>query len=378
MKKLLLAVVGIALLSIPMTSFAGVAGSPHDMSLYGGGGTPTKELCFGCHVPHLALGEKLWAQDTTGAVAGMLPYERLCYTCHDGTIATLYDIFDKDDGLIDHKMVGSDCSGTGACHDVHNQPAVGGDFLAEGIGPNGSRCENCHDESVFSGAPAEDHAITGLNHTMGAAAGGLGCENCHGAHSGAVQGVPANNTNILLVDNEPAGAAWGKICVDCHNNVSPFGGIVTEVFNYAELVVDGTEDKHPTFGGVFSLTGCNECHDPHQAVDNGYLLNTAHHDAATDMCITCHTADGDGAPGTGSGTHFTGDISAFGGTPGVLPWADGIDDDGNTGPDWSNAGSDQMVCESCHSVHKNGNAGYFLRIANTDQNELCTQCHDAN
>lgn len=378
MKRLIIAAAGMFLLSLPMASFAAVTGTPHDMSGYSGGGAPTTELCFGCHVPHGAQGDKLWAMDTTGFSAGMLPFETLCYTCHDGTIATEYDIFDKADGLLDHTMVGADCSGAGACHDVHNQPAVDGNFLAEGIGAGGSGCENCHDATVFAGAPAGDHTSAG-NHVIGAGAGGLACEDCHGAHSGTIQGDGTNNGNILLADNEPVGGAYGAICVACHNNQAPFVGVIGETFDYAGTVVDGTEDKHPTYGGTFSMTGCNECHDPHQATDNGYLLTVAHHDAATDMCTSCHTATGNGAPGVGNGTHFTGDISAWGGAAGALPWADAINDDGNAPVDWASASADLMVCETCHSTHKNGNAGYFLRITNTDQNELCTtSCHDAN
>jgi predicted CXXCH cytochrome family protein len=380
MKKLLIVLLGMAVLSVPASSLAGVSGSPHDMSAYGGSGSPTEELCFGCHIPHGALGDKLWSMDTTGAVAGMLTFERLCYSCHDGTIATLYDVFDKADGLTDHTLVGTDCSGTGACHDVHEQPVVDGNFLAEGIGANGSGCENCHDATLFAGAPAGDHTAAG-NHPLGASANGLGCEDCHGAHTGVTQGDGTNDAYILRADNEPTGGAYGNACVLCHNNQAPFVGIVGEVFNYAELQTNGTEAKHPTYGGTFSLTGCNECHDVHSSTDNGYLLNVAHHDAATDMCITCHTSAGNGAPGVGDATHYTGDISSWPGSNDATenPWAEEIDDDGTVGPDWTSATTDLMACETCHSVHKNGNAGYFTRILQTDQNELCTtHCHDAN
>lgn len=380
MKKLLIAAAGLFLLSLPMASFAGVSGTPHDMSAYAGGGTVTEELCFGCHIPHGAQGDKLWAMDTTGHTTGMLPFEALCYTCHDGSIATLYDVFDKADGLVDHTMVGSDCSGDGACHDVHNQPVADGKFLAEGFGAGGSGCENCHDATVFAGAPAADHTVAG-NHVIGAGVGnaGLACEDCHGAHTGVTQGDGTNNSYILLANNHPTGGAYGAICVACHNNQAPFAGYVTDIFNYAQTTVDGTEASHPTYGGTFSMTGCNECHDVHSTTDNGYLLTVAHHDAATDMCTSCHTSAGNGAPGVGDGTHFTGDIASWTGAPGSLPWAATIDDDGVTGADWASATADLMVCETCHSVHKNGNAGYFLRIAQTNQNELCTtSCHDAN
>lgn len=380
MKKLLIVTAGLVLLCLPATSFAGVSGTPHDMTSYGGGGSPNQELCFGCHIPHGAIGDKLWRYDTTGAVAGMGDVERLCYSCHDGTISTFYDVFDKADGLIDHTMVSTECSGTGACHDVHNQPVASGKFLAEGFGPGGSGCENCHDATVFPGAPAEDHTVAG-NHLIGGSVGnlGLGCEDCHGAHTGVVQGDGTNNARILRADNEPIGESWGNICILCHSNQAPFAGHITDPLNYSETTVDGTELKHPTFGGAFTLTGCNECHDVHATTDNGYLLNAAHHDLATNMCITCHTAAGNNAPGVGTTTHWVGDIASWGGNPGTLPWADGIDDDGTSGADWTNATANLMVCETCHVIHRGGTGAPFLRLGMTVQNELCTTtCHDAN
>ena len=79
MKKLLLVVAGLAMLTLPLTSFAGVAGTEHDMSSYGGAGSPANlDVCLGCHIPHGALvGDKLWAMDTT-VVVGFLPIQTLC------------------------------------------------------------------------------------------------------------------------------------------------------------------------------------------------------------------------------------------------------------------------------------------------------------
>ena len=217
MRKLLFLAVGLVVLSVPAAVFAGVNGTPHDM--VGFAGTyANEELCFACHIPHGAQGEKLWNADTTGAVAGMGNVERLCYTCHDATVATTYDVFDKADGLIDHTLVGGECSGDGACHDVHNQPAVGGDFLAEGIAASGSKCENCHDITMFGAASAlGDHTVAG-NHLIGASAGGLVCEDCHGAHTGVPQPVSAESSNILKDTMFVSATNYGDMCIACHNN----------------------------------------------------------------------------------------------------------------------------------------------------------------
>jgi predicted CXXCH cytochrome family protein len=381
MRRFFFTVVGLAVLALPAASFAGVSNGPHNMSLYTGGGAPTEELCFGCHIPHGAKGDNLWSMDmdTTGADAGMSAIQRLCFTCHDGSIATLYDVFDLADNLIDHVSPGgADCSGDNACHDVHNQPALDGKFLTEGVGPNLSLCENCHDDIPHPSWSGGDRTAAG-NHLIGTAANGLVCEDCHGAHTGVAQGDGTNNSYILKVNNEPTGGQWGQACIACHNNQSPFVGIVTDVFNYSGTEYDGSlSDKHPTYGGGNSMSGCDECHTVHGATNNGYLLNAASHNAGADFCVSCHTASGLNAPGVGTGTHSTGDITSWGGNPGTLPWAATIDDNGTIDPDWPTATADRMVCETCHSVHKNGEAGYFTRIAQTEQNELCVNCHDQN
>lgn len=384
MKRLFITMAGLALLTLPVTSHAVLSGSPHDMSQYTGGGVGgtlgvgQDQLCFGCHIPHGAQGDKLWTMDTTGSAAGMSTVQRLCYTCHDGTISVLYDAFDMSDGLVDHiSPGGADCSGDNACHDVHDQPAADAKFLVEGVGTNGSLCENCHDGTPHPSWSGGDRTAAG-NHLIGTAAGGLTCEDCHGAHTGVAQG-DGNDSYILKVDNAPVGGQWGQACISCHNNQAPYAGFVTDIYNYSETVVDGTEAKHPTYGGTYTLTGCNECHTVHGTDDYGYLLNAPTAGAPTfiDFCTSCHTDVGISAPGVGTATHYTGDVSLWSGDPGALPWANTINDDGTAGNDWSTAPTNWMVCETCHSVHKNGNPGYFTRIAQTDQNELCTtSCHD--
>jgi hypothetical protein len=100
-------------------------------------------------------------------------------------------------------------------------------------------------------------------------------------------------------------------------------------------------------------------------------------------CVTCH--DGVSAPGVGANTHFTGvptDVNMNSGLTPPLPWADQIDEDGNPGADWPTATANNMVCETCHSVHRKGNTGveamYFLRHENGTMNQLCTACHSSN
>ena len=65
----------------------------------------------------------------------------------------------------------------------------------------------------------------------------------------------------------------------------------------------------------------------------------------------------------------------------ALPWANQIDEDGTAGSDYAGATANNMVCETCHSVHRQGNATnpqYFLRHENGATNQLCRACHTLN
>ena len=130
--------------------------------------------------------------------------------------------------------------------------------------------------------------------------------------------------------------------------------------------------------------GCSKCHDVHDPTVTpvpDYLLPVDNTNSA--YCIACH--DGAQAPGIGANTHYTGvptDVNMNSGLTPPLPWANQIDEDGTAGADFTGATANMMVCESCHSVHRNGNAGvdgqYFLRHENGNANQLCSACHTAN
>ena len=384
MKNLLLLIAGLALLSLPATALAGVAGGPHDLS-------GTGKLCESCHIPHNAQGDNLWVSTPDGTFSGV---QDLCYTCHDGGVSSVGVTTAFNTSAEQHINVNSaDCSGDGACHDVHNVGA--GKFLAAGVTEtNNSWCETCHGPSIpaaFANGH-EDHTAGGTHFTNGTT---FTCNQCHTVHGATAQTVPTTGlTNpILLADNEP-GAYYGAFCISCHNGTEPTaavpgtGGVASsDIHNYSEAVANGNETKHPTItiSGSFPVGGCNYCHDVHDPLgtDHGYLLMADNTDS--DYCVTCH--DGASAPGvgTGSGTHKTVVPTNVGMntslTP-ALPWANQIDEDGLGGADWGSATANRMVCETCHSVHKEGNTGvdaqYFLRWENGSSNQLCTACHTAN
>lgn len=385
MMKLLLAIMGIVLLTLPMTALAGVSGSDHDLT---GGG---EKLCQTCHTPHNALGANLWARNPSGTFSGV---QDLCYTCHDGGVTsvgvtTVFDALKEQ-----HATVGADCSGLGACHDVHNQnPNTTGRFTVAGVTEtNGSYCETCHDATQFTGAEAlGDHTAGTTHFTNG---GTFTCNQCHTVHGATLQGTnPAGLTNpILLADNEP-GSYYGVFCATCHGGIPPAvaipgtGGVAaTDVWAYAEATADGTESQHPTSttGGSFPVGGCDKCHDVHDPTASPvpqYLLLADNTNSA--YCVACH--DGASAPAVGANTHPTGvptDVGMNTGLTPALPWANQIDEDGTAGVDWGSATPNMMVCETCHSVHKKGNTigdvQYFLRWENGNSNQLCGACHTDN
>lgn len=383
MKKLLIVVVGLIALSLPASLFAAVAGSDHDLT--GGGG----DLCMSCHVPHNAKGSKLWATTPNATYSDQ---RALCATCHDGTTAsagvgTVFDNNTKEQ----HLDVGGDCSVDGGCHDVHNQnPNTTGKFLTV-TETNGSYCETCHDDTPFSGAEGYGDHTAGITHFTNG--GTFTCNQCHTPHGATAQGTnPTGLTNpILLADNQPGGY-YGQFCITCHNGSAPAaavtgsGGVAaSDVFDYSEATADGTETKHPTIttASTIPVGGCDKCHDVHNPAGtaSGYLLKEDNTNSA--YCVSCH--DGTNGPDVGATTHFTGVPSSTtmnNGLSPALPWANQIDEDGTAGIDWSGAAANQMVCETCHSVHRQGFTGtdaeYFLRNANGTGNTICRDCHTTN
>lgn len=380
LRTLLTLAIGLGLVMIPVFAFAGIAGSDHDLT------GSSQKLCQTCHIPHNAQGDKLWWTTPSGTYGGVMD---LCYSCHDGGIAFASPVFDLL--LENHATVGTDCSGDGACHDVHNQnPNTTGRFVVV-TRTNNSYCETCHDDTQFPGAEGLGDHTAGDNHYTNTTT--FTCNQCHTVHGATLQTTnPVGLTNpVLLADNNPS--YYGMFCAMCHIGVAPdpafpgTGGVAaSDTFAYTEYVNDGTETKHPS--ATAYPIACNTCHDVHDPSGtpegNGvgsYILKADNTNSA--YCVSCH--DGTSGPGVGSTTHYTGipsDVNMNSGLTPPLPWANQIDEDGNTGQDWLSATNNSMVCETCHSVHRQGNTGtdaaYFLRHENGLTNQLCSACHSDN
>ncbi len=382
MKQLIAIMIGLGLLILPALTFAGVEGSDHDLTAGG------SSLCFACHIPHNALGDKLWAQAPSGTFGGV---QDLCYTCHDGSVTsigltTVFDVLKQQ-----HLTVGADCSGAGACHDVHNQNPNGTGRFAVVTETNNSYCETCHDATQFPGAEGLGDHTAGLTHFTNG--GTFTCNQCHTLHGATAQGTnPVGLTNPILLDDNYPTDYYGALCISCHSGTAPpeaipgTGGVASsDPFDYSESQNDGTEIKHPTISttGGFPVGGCDKCHDVHDPVAPvvNYILMSDNANSA--YCIGCH--NGTTGPDVGANTHYIGvptDVNMNNGLIPPLPWADQIDEDGVVGADWAGATANMLVCESCHSVHREGwvtpDPSHFLRRQNGALNQLCSSCHTDN
>lgn len=169
MKKILVA---LAIAAFASTTFAGVAGSSHDMRAYATGAT--KGACQYCHAPHLWVDSgltvaPLWnrtvlaaASITNRAGDSVSEITRACISCHDGTSDVTAALNNGEalsvkvvNGVVgtvltnDHPVgvalvaageyqqpgaafvfEAGNVVGCATCHDVHNQgPAAADSFL---------------------------------------------------------------------------------------------------------------------------------------------------------------------------------------------------------------------------------------------------------
>ena len=390
-RSIILATLAAVALSVPSIALAGVGGSPHDLTT--GTVMVAEDLCFACHIPHNAGSSTLWARDTTGGDAGYTAVQLLCWSCHDGTTVVLGGDTVMDATLDQHTPVGGDCSGTGACHDVHDN--TNGTFLAADTTGGNSQCEACHgtDTVTFPNAWG-DHTASG-NHPM---AVGFTCDSCHAVHGADGQTdvalLPGGVTNPILLGDNTSGGYYGAMCIGCHNGAGVDGGggaynYPTNTFAYDEAVTDGSEQKHPTIATTAAsanwtgtpINGCDNCHDLHNPGSTfEWLTISDNTDAA--FCMTCHNGStGPNFAGGGGGSHYTGvptDITMNVGATPALPWADQLDDSPKAGFDYASATADEMICQTCHSVHRAGVEGYFLRQTNGTTNAICSTCHVDN
>lgn len=249
------------------TDKAMVVNSSHDVN--------AENPCSSCHIPHGANGDFLWARDYSASGAGAddvttnddagvsTNIKPMCYSCHDGTIASV--------GL---KTAFS------ATHTNHRTRAAtalrtSGSSAGQPYGP-GRDCDLCHD-------PHDDGNTDFLKYerlSRGAwtpiTAGGNFCNSCHSGNADMATNHPINV--VPSVSSAPSDTSW-----------------VPAIDDYS-----GTRLYDPT-SHLVSTAGtaqinCASCHTPHGAdpdaqADGGgnpfHSLNTMP-TGAGELCLNCH------------------------------------------------------------------------------------------
>jgi doubled CXXCH motif protein len=373
---------GVSILVLTCPAISAINSGDHDM-VTAGKGTDTN-LCGYCHIPHNAVGDKIWSDwgNEARIGTGISDIGDLCYTCHDGTATNVGSTTAFDQTKEQHKVsTGLDCD---MCHTVHDQnPNLSGKFLSVAdLDADGTYCDECHDSD--DAGSLGDHTA-GTQHPMG----GPTPNNCHKCHAPAHGATPTVDTYenpegtvltnpIMNESNEDS-----AYCASCHNSTSGKGGTA---FNYVQ---DGGSNayKHPanvTSPGTYgtftaSASSCETCHDPHMPTVSANTQDPILQEANTDSayCTSCHNGTDGPAIGSSHPMPASPSMTPTDATPATgTPWAGSIDDDGDLVADYPGNTANAMACETCHSVHRLGDSGAhpLLRIVNTT-NQLCSNCH---
>jgi predicted CXXCH cytochrome family protein len=227
---------------------ASIRGTPHDLSITGGGSVTERQICIFCHTPHAAISGRvpLWNHQLSeafytlyggGDPTGLNPDQpdgatALCLSCHDGTVAV---------NALNRKSFGS--SGPPVM-------AAGRDLDPFGrlVGSANLTTDLSDDHPVsfvYDSALAAQEGNLRDPQTLNAevrldASRKMQCSTCHNPHD--------NSKGAFLVMNNQ-GAEAGRLCLECH------------VFPGWGAAAGGGESPH---NDPFSMPrSCLECHEVH-------------------------------------------------------------------------------------------------------------------
>ena len=219
-----------------------------------------------------------------------------CENCHGPGSQHAYSLGNTN--YISVNYTAGDCA---QCHDAptgHIKYAEWTNSLhAMETGPTSANCTPCHSEYGFiarmGGAPGTNTAFAAF-----------ACQTCHEPHG---QTVPSSNApnpylirslaSVTMGDGTVVtNAGEGLLCLQCHHSRN--GSAVTNIVNYPLGL--------PTYWGGSSF-------GPHDSPQGDMILginaitygqtipSSAHRDAITDLCVTCHmqenTENTNGSPG---------------------------------------------------------------------------------
>ncbi|MBI4738610.1 hypothetical protein HY772_03470 [Candidatus Woesearchaeota archaeon] len=365
MKALRIIFFSIGLIGFLNLAFAGVAGSKHDMYSLGKG--QDQNVCNYCHIPHNAAGEKIWstwANEAQLASGPSTTIGNMCYTCHDGTATNIGQSTAFNNSLQQHKITsGQDCN---MCHSVHDN--TNGMFMVIPKTESASSvysptyCETCHDATMYPGAEHLGDHLAGTEHKYKYIGGS--CNTCHWVHGAANYTTGGLTNPILRMDNSN-----GALCNLCHY-----------ALYYPGYVQGPGGVKHPAnlaTPGRWGNVNCETCHDPHQPdIPAGRAAILRQDNIDSSYCTYCHNAtDETNGPKIGNSHPVNVGFSMTPADPALTPAGNAIDDDdGEINAIDYPANSSDMICESCHSVHRKGAAVPLLRITK-DSGSLCINCH---
>lgn len=427
MKRMTLIALVAAVLAFAGQAWAGVSGSSHDVAAALGPAAAGFGVCSSCHIPHKAVGDRLWPQPITGTSASRGDVGNLCTYCHDQTNgvlggsrtpypfkdqqanthgmvkANLPDVANSFDTTLPYMGVAGAAMQCTSCHNVHDQSLAG--RLAYLQADIDVLCARCHSNRQF---------INGVAQNGAAAAEGAWGATRYGFDSTAAAGNPGSHPvgTDILGDNSQHN--WNGVAVTAD---SPLTTSIMAIEAYGtagnyplgpKLINGAAPADATTFtGGV----GCVTCHMVHgrdgvtSAAPNMDLLvfyqtegaNGAANGAATDpnnaLCEACHQGPAPATaagvyggtlfpnPGAGSGTHPVDDYyllvdAGVTAVPANWPTGGGARADG---------GSPRLICESCHTPHPlqsvtraltnvvgTGTNSHMLRNADV---LICDNCH---
>lgn len=420
MKKLFVGGMAAAfLLAAATASFAGIAGSRHDIT---NAAATTKYAafstmqeygsCSACHIPHGATGEKLFPK-TVGSGGGF--YGPLCQLCHgnaSGVADPGYDLFVNNTVLATgaHGLTIANINNRGD----HNALATTDLPYADGTGPRGAgfiECTSCHDVHN-SGKPPAGFPQASNRPFLWLSIDTL-CQECHTnkAHNTLANVGTANNMG-LTGSTHPAGANFtGNVSGGQSpiNTAASWGGeLVTNDISGASMWAVGS-----SWDSGFQLTGqgttggvsCPSCHDVHfddgvpggsdaPPGDNGTAYLASVDDGlpgdSQNFCEHCHRGGPGGVatpsaggnynnPGATAYTHPVDDVAAADGTvTGDLTWMAAIGTQMGT----VGTGASGMICTSCHGLHASDttpkttlNTPILLNHGMTAAMDICSKCH---
>lgn len=255
---------------------ADILNTKHNLSVSGPGAVRAESdarICIFCHTPHRAAqgGGVLW--NRTDSTATYIPYEsatlratvgqptgssKMCLSCHDGTVA-LGDLL-------------SEPSEIGFVGGVRMMPAGTGQ-LGVDLGDDHPISFNYADSVAAGNLDLVDpNTLTGAVRLD--SFGEVQCTSCHDPHDiGFGKFLVDTTENSLL-------------CLNCHDPVDwSASSHATSPAIWNNVPPDPWE--HTEFITV-SETACENCHQPHSAGSDQWILNFANEE---DNCLVCHNGN---------------------------------------------------------------------------------------